>query len=198
MADRPVQVISTQPLGNQNLAGFYSQIASQDVGGGVLLNHSFIFTIEGLQQFPDINLVTMYAKGNKVPNTNILEDGLKYLGVNIKVPTVAQQESELDLSITADGGHKLHAAFMNWFMVYSNFDISNGFSGEGNKVLMSVTGSLQLLNNLMLPDGMPCYKLHGIMPQNVGNVSVSHDNATPAEFTVKLKYQYYTVVNMQA
>jgi len=195
---RPIQVIQTQPLGPKNLAGFYSQIASQDIGGGVLLTHQFLFGIEGLDRLPDINMVSMYAKGNQVPKTSIKEDNVKYLGVNFKVPTVSEQESELTLTITADGAHLLHTAFMQWFQIYSNYDISNGASGEGNKIPLNINGKLQLLDQFMSPDNMPSYKLHGIFPLKVGDVKVSHDAATPAEFSVTLKYQYYTVLNMQS
>lgn len=134
----------------------------------------------------------VHCKAASLPASLLGEIPINYMGRIIKVPGDRTYE-DWTITIINDEGMKMRHYFEDW-----NRQINNHVANTPalNHIQMirdtdALVKQLDRQHNVVRE-----YKLHGIWCDNVSAVDLSYDTPdTISEFTVTLKYQYFTVPN---
>jgi hypothetical protein len=194
----------------KNLNELYGSLAKS----GVRLTHQYQFNFAGVAQMhlggetingtnggsrtikEILEEITIWADGVSIPSKTQNTTEIMYLGYPLVVPTNMTMSQDIQLNIKCDYDMYLHGAFTRLAEGFSRptLEDSNEIGNfGGNKTVhgKNVYGVLSLYDS-SFEDIQRNYFLHGIMVTDVGEVAFSNSNPDIAQFSVSLKYQYWT------
>lgn len=159
------------------------------------LKHQFqMYITTGIGSIDDaFKDVTMWAKSTAIPTLTQSTAEFPYLGVKFKIPTTFEFSQEITLEIVNDSDNTIRNGMLEWLNTVSNTDIIGGGSGEGVKTL---PGASYIRLELYKPDLstiVETYKLHGVFPQEVGELGVSNETPELSTFSAKFAYQFFEI-----
>jgi hypothetical protein len=176
---------------HKTLQDFYNVLRNE----GVRLQHQWqfslifppAFTVEAAEILKDI---TMWAQGSTVPGRTQNIGQISYLAYEFNVPTNMTMTNNLTLTFNADAGNKIRTAMLDWMSKMSKPAILANESGEGDKKLGGVEARIDLLDD-KLENIVDSYRLVGIFPQIIGDITLSNSTADIATFDVTFQYQFW-------
>ena len=146
--------------------------------------------------------VSYYAESSSIPGRTQNTVQVPYLGFNFKLPTNVQFEESINVNLRCDTGKSgigsiMRNALIDWANYHSKIDrtigIADGLSnGGGSKRIPTSSVYMHLLNQ-ELNTIIETYKLVGVIPGNIGAMSLANGSSDVSTFELSLIYQYFTV-----
>jgi len=163
---------------------------------GAFLTHQFqlnVISNAGGEIDNALKDITMWASGAALPGRTQNVASLSFRGYPLKVPTNFTMTQQMQLTVNCDAALYIRNAFFAWQSLFSNPDIAGGSNGGGQKTIPTAKIILDLLDH-DLETVMAEYHLHGVIPTNVGDVSLANENPGIGTFSLSLDYQYWDYV----
>lgn len=160
---------------------------------GVKFTHHYQMSFSGL---PDggvenaLQDITIFAKSATIPGITQVDADVTYAGVPFTIPTVFEMTQEMSFEVIADRENIIHDNLNAWFTEFADPDINAGSLGGGNKRVPSAQCFLDLFDDTF-KNRTDTFRLVGVMPTKVGNVTVSNTDATVSTFPVTIQFQYF-------
>jgi hypothetical protein len=160
---------------------------------GVKLTHHYQLSFSGL---PDggvekaLEDITMYAKSATIPGITQNDADVTYAGIPFSIPTNFEMTQEMSFEVIADRENIIHDNLVFWFTEFANPDINGGSMGGGNKRVPTAECFLDLFDDTY-QNVTDTFRLAGVMPTKVGNVTVSNVDPNVATFPVTIQFQYF-------
>ena len=173
----------------KRLADFFNVLKTEPIR---LQNQFQVYVSSGYSEVDRaLENITIWATSTAVPGRKVETAPLPYMGYEFKVPTRLSMTQTMNLSIRSDMNMVIRNAFLKWQSYIANPDIEGGSNTEGDKRIPANSFvRIRLLNDKFDTD-VNIYKLAGVMPESIGDLQVSNENATPSTFDVSLVFQYW-------
>lgn len=161
------------------LRDFYNTITRQ----GLRTQHQFQISI-GRDELSDM---IVYASSAALPGRKIEAQGAKFYGFEFQVPVNTTYTQEWKLSFRCDTGMKIRKIFEDWMNEISDLDLNTG----GSKGIVPDTDATFMLLDETLTNSIRTYKMVGMYPMDLSDITHSHDNSELSTFDVTMKFQYW-------
>jgi hypothetical protein len=177
-----------------NLKEFYTGIIKQTP---FRFGHQFTVEFfsndsEQTSYFTNVNgqPITYYIRSTKIPKADIKSATVPFLAAGFVVPGVIAYPEEWDVTILLDSQLTAYTNLKRWHDSISSYK----WDGGGKKVIPSVTGKVNLLDNTM-QNVVKRYMIEGIWIQELGNVDFQYQEGAgevktcPCKFTMQYFYE---------
>lgn len=134
----------------------------------------------------------VYAKTYSIPGRSIGNIQVPYQGFNFNVPGQVAYDSPNPWSVTfkTPGDYLVRNALERWSFATANDETS---CGSFNIPCPDTTIDLAVLSPKC--EIMRVYRLHGVYPQNVSEISYNIEGIEATEFTAAFHYQYWRIAH---
>ncbi len=148
---------------------------------GLRTSHQFQLEIDRLGD------LVVYASSATLPGRSLNSEPVPFFGFNFQVPTNTDYTHEWPITIRCDKDMIIYRRFKEWADEISS--LANNTAGKKAQVPTD-NARLYLLSST-LNDVTTTYKLIGIFPSNISDISFAHDNNGIATFDVTITLQYH-------
>lgn len=181
----------------QGIKQFYTEIKTN----GLRVSHQFALQFGGnnkqiiaLQQYAPI-----YVQSAALPGREIVTENAAFFGFPFKVPVNTTYNQTWACTCRADVDMKIRKVFEDWMNDYA--DLSKNTGGSKGKVPANDFVYIHLLkpdffaNSNSINGGTVetarTYKLEGVFPSSLGNMTLSHSGNEISTFDITFAFQYW-------
>lgn len=172
-----------------NLQEYYRKVIKTNP---LYLSHQFVVEFYGSALPDEFNLghdtksITYYVKSSRIPNVQIAEQTVSFLGQDFVLPKVVQHAADWEVQIYAMNDLYHYNALRAWCEKYA--DIRR--NGGGDKRIPDIQARVQLLDNTMQRI-QKTFVLEGVFPSKVPDLSMQYENnAAIPDCAITFTYQY--------
>lgn len=176
----------------KHLRDFYSKIK----GEGLRVSHQFQLQFGGNGIPAGFNDYIVYAYSAALPGRQIVTEDVPFYGFPFKVPVNTTYSQEWSMSIRCDTNLKIRALFEDW---YNNIaDLSKSTGGSKGVVPSDAYALVHMLdpayfNNSGSGKIVRTYRLEGIFPSNMGDITLDHTSSAISTFDMTFAFQYWYI-----
>lgn len=178
---------------SDSLRNFYQKISHE-----VLLTQNLFNLRFNLQSVPAgvnnaLRDIQLYAESTSVPGVTQNVQEISYRGAMLRIPTNVEFDGEYSITIRSDAAHRIRGALIAWQNSISGLNWrENPFAPGGNKRIGNNIVELDLLD----PGNhypLTTYQIHGVIPNNIGEIEMTQEGAEVATFEFSMHYQFWIV-----
>lgn len=137
--------------------------------------------------------VTFLAQGLELPSRTQNFAPVYYLGYEFQQATNMSWTNEITMTINCDAYMKLRDALLLWQGITTNPAILLEAKGDGIKTASMANMQIDLYDQTMTSI-VESYVLYGVVPANVGDMSLSNTGDAVASFPASFKYQFWSTI----
>ncbi len=177
------------------LKDFYTEIKDK----GLRVQHQFAIQFGGSVPQNVQDLAPIYVESASLPGRRIVNQPSNYFGFPFQIPVNTQYTQEWSCQVKCDAEAKIRAAFENWMDNYA--DLRKNTGGSKGRVPTNTYALVHLLkpeffnNNKGSSDPQIArtYRLEGIFPVNLDNITQSHTSNNLVVFGMTFAFQYWYI-----
>jgi hypothetical protein len=181
------------------MATSINQFLQQATSNTIRSNNQYeVVATSGIAEIDNVlKNAVMFGKNMTLPTRNIEYASLHYKGFECAnmVPTHMTMGNEVTININCDTNGEYRRAFLAWQNSVMNADIEGGSVFEGDR---GVNEKSIIRVHLLDKDNQTVcetYKFYNVRIKSVGEVSLSYEGGSAAEFSVTCGFTYWNIEN---